>query len=103
MKHWGNNFRKQLSCPRRDLQIEELRGEALKSQCSDLQGEVPAQVLVVFVREQDGAGSPCANRSWELESHLTAEVMLHEEQKPDRPLALTPTFSVPRVPGTGRT
>ena len=77
--------------------------EALKSQCSDLHGAVTAQVLVIFVREQDGAGSPFGISSWELSSHLSAEAMLQEEQKPGRPLALTPTFSVPQVPATGRT
>ena len=52
--------------------------EALKSQCSDLHGAVTAQVLVIFVREQDGAGSSHANGSWNLESGPTVEVMLQD-------------------------
>ena len=52
------------------------RGEALKSRCSDLHGAVTAQVLVRFVGEQDGAGSPHANETWNLESSPSAEVML---------------------------
>ena len=35
-------------------------------------------MLVIFVRGQDGAGSPGAN-SWELESGPSAEVMLVAE------------------------
>ena len=54
------------------------RGEALKSQCSDLHGAVTAQVLVIFVREQDGAGSAHANGTWNPESDLTVEVMLQD-------------------------
>ena len=52
------------------------RGKALKSRCSDLHGAVTAQVLVIFVGEQDVAGSPHANGTWNLESGPTAEVML---------------------------
>ena len=78
MKHWGNDFRKQLPYPRTDLQTWELGREALKNWCSDLWGEVTARLLVIFVRGQDGAHSPCAN-SWELESGPSTEVMLVAE------------------------
>ena len=54
------------------------RGEALKSRCSDLHGAVTAQVLVILVREQDGASSAHANGPWNLESGPTAEVMLQD-------------------------
>ena len=54
------------------------RGEALKSRCSDLHGAVTVQVLVIFVREQDGADSPHANGPWNLGSGPTAEVMLQD-------------------------
>ena len=100
MKHWGNDFRKQLQHPRTDLQTWELGREALKNWCSDLQGEVTAWLLVTFVREQDGAGSPGAN-SWELESGPSAEVMLVAES--GSTLAVFPTFSLPLVPPTGET
>ena len=53
------------------------RGETL-SRCSDLHGAVTVQMLVIFVREQDGAGSPYANGPWNLESGPTAEVMLQD-------------------------
>lgn len=52
------------------------RGKALKSRCSDLHGAVTAQVLVIFVGEQDVAGSPHANGTWNLESGPSAEVIL---------------------------
>ena len=54
------------------------RGEALKNRCSDVHGAVTAQVMVTFVGEQDGAGSPHANRTWNLESVPTAEVLLQD-------------------------
>ena len=54
------------------------RGEALKNRCSDVHGAVTAQVMVIFVGEQDGAGSPHSNRTWNLESGPNAEVMLQD-------------------------
>ena len=57
-------------------------------------------VVVIFVRGQDGAGSPGAN-SRELESGPRAEVMLVADS--GRTLAVFPTFSLPLVPPTGRT
>ena len=56
--------------------------------------------MVIFVRGQDGAGSPGAN-SRELESGPRAEVMLVADS--GRTLAVFPTFSLPLVPPTGRT
>ena len=53
----------------------------------------------MFVRGQDGAGSPGAN-SRELESGPRAEVMLVADS--GRTLAVFPTFSLPLVPPTGR-
>ena len=54
----------------------------------------------MFVRGQDGAGSPGAN-SRELESGPRAEVMLVADS--GRTLAVFPIFSLPLVPPTGRT
>ena len=54
----------------------------------------------MFVRGQDGAGSPGAN-SREVESGPSAEVPLVAES--GRALAVFPTFSLPLVPPTGRT
>ena len=99
MKHGGNDLRKQLPYPRTDLQTWEFKREALKNWCSDLQGEVTARLLVIFVRGQDGAGSPGANR-WELESGPSAEGMLVAESGSTLDVS---TFSLPLVPPTCRT